>query len=92
MDPNCQKCKGTGIVYEANGASHTCFDCLQAGKLTNFHHKFEQEEVKSEVCQKCKGTGIVKEGNGSSHTCWDCLNSGKLDNHSRNVPDAGIKI
>jgi DnaJ-class molecular chaperone len=92
MNPDCPKCHGKGIVYESNGASHTCFDCLQSGQLTNFHHKFEKEEQSDTVCPKCHGTGIVKEGNGSSHTCWDCLTSGRLDNHSKNLKDPNIKV
>jgi DnaJ-class molecular chaperone len=29
----CPKCKGTGIVKEKDGSTHTCWDCLAAGKL-----------------------------------------------------------
>ena len=29
---DCPKCKGTGIVKEANGQIHTCWDCLQSGE------------------------------------------------------------
>jgi DnaJ-class molecular chaperone len=29
----CPKCKGTGIVKEKNGSTHTCWDCLAAGRL-----------------------------------------------------------
>ena len=29
----CEKCHGTGIVKEANGTVHTCWKCLQEGKL-----------------------------------------------------------
>jgi len=34
----CEKCHGTGIVREADGSSHTCWDCLSKGKL-NQHSK-----------------------------------------------------
>ncbi len=43
-------------------------------------------------CEKCKDTGIVKEADGSCHTCWDCLREGRLDCHSKNLPDAKIKL
>jgi DnaJ-class molecular chaperone len=92
MEELCQKCQGKGIIYEKDGKSHTCFDCLQAGKLTNFHYKFEKEDQVDSVCQKCNGKGIVKEANGSSHTCWDCLQAGRLDNHTRNLQDSNIKL
>ncbi len=29
----CKKCNGTGIVKGKDGTSHTCWDCLRAGKL-----------------------------------------------------------
>jgi len=92
MEMQCQKCNGTGIVYETDGKSHTCFDCLKAGKLTSFHYKEEKEEENNSVCKKCHGTGMVKETTGSTHTCWDCLNAGRLDNHTRNLKDSGIKV
>lgn len=87
----CQKCNGIGIIYEKDGKTHTCFDCLKSGKLTNFHYKEQPEQVSSTACQKCHGTGIVKDASGN-HTCWDCLMSGKLDNHSQSLPDHNIKI
>lgn len=94
MEENvCPKCNGKGIIYGKDGASQTCFDCLQAGRLTSFHHKFEKEDQQRDnVCPKCHGRGIVKEANGSNHTCWDCLQSGRLDNHSKNLADTDIKI
>ena len=30
---NCEKCRGTGMVKEANGTIHTCWKCLQEGQL-----------------------------------------------------------
>ena len=87
----CEKCNGSGIVYEANGSSHTCFDCLKAGNLTSFHYKEEQVANNDSACPKCHSTGIIKEKDGTNHTCWDCLTSGRLDNHSK-VQDSGIKI
>jgi len=29
----CAKCRDTGIVKEADGSCHTCWDCLEAGRL-----------------------------------------------------------
>ena len=29
----CKKCKDTGIVKEADGSCHTCWDCMMKGKL-----------------------------------------------------------
>ena len=29
----CPKCHGTGIVKEKDGTVHTCFDCLNSGRL-----------------------------------------------------------
>lgn len=34
----CPKCNGTGVVKDKNGTIHTCFDCLQAGRL-DMHDK-----------------------------------------------------
>ena len=89
---NCEKCHGKGIIYGNDGSSRTCIDCLNAGNLTNFHHKFQQESEVSSVCAKCNGRGIVKEKDGSNHTCWDCLTAGRLDNHSRDLKDSNIRI
>jgi len=32
-DPNCPKCKGSGIVKEKSGSVHVCFDCLNKGDM-----------------------------------------------------------
>ena len=29
----CPDCKGTGIVREENGSVHTCWKCLESGRL-----------------------------------------------------------
>ena len=29
----CEKCKGTGIVKDADGTIHICYDCLLSGRL-----------------------------------------------------------
>jgi DnaJ-class molecular chaperone len=90
--PKCAQCGGAGIVYDKEGNSRTCLECLNSGKLDSFRAKQEQEEEKPTACPKCHGRGIVKDANGSSHCCWDCLTSGRLDNHSKNLPDSDIKI
>lgn len=33
VSDECQKCHGTGIVKEADGSCHTCWDCMAKGKL-----------------------------------------------------------
>lgn len=38
-DKVCKKCHGTGIVKEGNGAIHTCWDCMQEGKLDQHSEK-----------------------------------------------------
>ncbi len=89
----CEKCNNIGIVYEKDGSSHTCFDCLNSGKLNNTSSvKQEQSFENNSICAKCHSTGIVKEANGQTHTCWDCLQSGRLDNHSRTLPEHNIKL
>jgi len=34
----CDKCKNTGMVKEKDGTIHTCWKCLQEGKL-DMHSK-----------------------------------------------------
>lgn len=34
----CKKCNGTGVVKEADGSVHTCWDCLINGRL-DLHSK-----------------------------------------------------
>ena len=43
----CPKCHSTGIVKEENGAVHTCWDCLQKGKLNV--HSDEVPDSKIEI-------------------------------------------
>jgi len=43
-DPNCNKCKGVGIVKEENGSIHTCFDCLMNGDLDQHDSKIKSAE------------------------------------------------
>jgi len=45
-DPNCPKCKGTGIVKEKNGSIHICFDCLQSGELDQHSKEVRESRVK----------------------------------------------
>ncbi len=33
MNKDCPKCHGSGIVKEPSGTVHTCWDCLQGGKM-----------------------------------------------------------
>ena len=34
-EPICKKCNDTGKVTEKNGQIHTCWECLQSGRLDN---------------------------------------------------------
>jgi len=33
IESECPKCQGTGVVKEANGSAHTCWDCLISGRM-----------------------------------------------------------
>ena len=38
----CEKCHGTGIVKEADGSCHTCWDCLNSGRLNQHSNKLPE--------------------------------------------------
>ncbi|MBI2124654.1 hypothetical protein HYT92_02575 [Candidatus Pacearchaeota archaeon] len=42
----CEKCKGTGIVKDANGTCHTCWDCMMAGRLNQHSEKLPETRIK----------------------------------------------
>ena len=42
----CQKCKDTGIVKEADGSCHTCWDCLKEGRLDAHSKKLPDTNIK----------------------------------------------
>jgi len=42
----CLKCKGTGIVKEADGSVHVCFDCLNAGRLDVHSKDLKDTDIK----------------------------------------------
>jgi len=46
MGNNCPKCDGTGIVKEQNGSIHTCWDCLQEGKMDVHSDKVPDSKIK----------------------------------------------
>lgn len=46
MEDKCPKCRDTGIVKEENGLAHTCWDCLQNGKLDVHSEKVPDSKVK----------------------------------------------
>jgi len=46
MTDECPKCHGTGMVREENGTMHTCWDCLQNGKLNVHSEKVPDSKVK----------------------------------------------
>ena len=33
MNPECEKCRGKGIVKDPDGSAHVCWDCLRNGDL-----------------------------------------------------------
>lgn len=33
MAEECPKCHGKGMIKEADGSVHTCWDCMLAGRL-----------------------------------------------------------
>jgi len=44
MNKDCPKCHGTGVVKEASGQIHTCWDCLNSGSMDT--HSKEVSEFK----------------------------------------------
>ena len=42
----CPKCKGTGIVKDPGGEVHTCWDCLNSGKLDAHSKDVPDSDVK----------------------------------------------
>jgi hypothetical protein len=46
MGKNCQKCGGTGIVKEADGSVHTCWDCLMSGDMDVHSNKVADSKIK----------------------------------------------
>jgi ribosomal protein L37AE/L43A len=43
---NCPKCKGTGVVKEADGSIHTCWDCLQDGNMDQHSKNLKEANIK----------------------------------------------
>jgi hypothetical protein len=42
----CEDCHGTGIVKEADGTNHTCWKCLQEGKLSQHTRNLKDNNIK----------------------------------------------
>ncbi|MEA3329241.1 MAG: hypothetical protein U9Q06_00675 [Nanoarchaeota archaeon] len=42
----CPECKNTGIVKEPNGEVHTCWKCLQEGRLDCHSEKLPDSDIK----------------------------------------------
>ena len=42
MDKDCMKCHGTGIVKDANGSIHTCWDCLASGQMDTHSKRVDE--------------------------------------------------
>ena len=45
MDDECPECHGAGVVKEKNGAVHTCWDCLEKGKLDVHSKKVPDSKI-----------------------------------------------
>ncbi|MDO8528917.1 MAG: hypothetical protein Q7S06_03445 [Nanoarchaeota archaeon] len=46
LEEECPKCHGTGKVREENGQVHTCFDCLQKGKIKVHSEKVPDSKIR----------------------------------------------
>ena len=44
-DEICAKCHGAGFVKEADGSVHTCWDCLQNGRLDSHSKQVKDSGV-----------------------------------------------
>ena len=44
-DPNCPKCHGTGKMRDKDGTIHTCWKCLEAGRLDNHSKKLPDHKM-----------------------------------------------
>lgn len=42
----CEKCKDTGMVKDADGTAHTCWDCLMNGRLDAHSKKLPDNNIK----------------------------------------------
>ena len=45
MVEKCPKCGGTGIVKEADGSVHTCWDCLREGRMDVHSEKVSDSKI-----------------------------------------------
>jgi len=44
--PLCQDCKNTGIVRDDDGSVHTCWKCLQEGRLDAHSKDLPDSDIK----------------------------------------------
>ena len=42
----CPKCNNTGMVKEKDGTCHTCWDCMQSGRLNQHSEKLPESRLK----------------------------------------------
>lgn len=42
----CEKCHDTGIVKEKDGSIHTCWECMQAGRLNQHSDNLPDSKIK----------------------------------------------
>ena len=45
-EEKCKKCNGTGIVKEADGSVHVCWDCLNNGKMNQHSQDVKDARIK----------------------------------------------
>ena len=45
-DPRCEDCKGMGRVRDKDGTWHTCWKCLQDGKLDNHSKSLPDNNIR----------------------------------------------
>ncbi len=43
---SCPKCHGEGMVKEADGSAHTCWDCLMSGEMDQHSKDVKDSKIK----------------------------------------------
>jgi len=43
---NCPKCHGTGMVKEADGSVHTCWECYGKGAMDQHSKEIKESKIK----------------------------------------------
>lgn len=45
-DPNCPRCKGKGVIKEADGSIRVCPECLKRGHLDQHSRDVKDSRIK----------------------------------------------